>query len=220
MLRACRQSSSSSILPNYGNGSSSSTNSSQSSCYVGYGNNSYGRDGISSSTSSASSSYTLSPSYASSSSPGFGKKRRPSYSANESFFPSSMKTSTSWLALGLAFFIFVSGYYQSKLQHVLREVGVETMDEVVQKFHDLYSQKNSKSVEMQERHTILERLNAKLHKDKEELKSSYEKKIVREFSNRRKEEDRMVAREEAFKAQIQKLQTAATREAKRSVWDK
>jgi hypothetical protein len=135
-------------------------------------------------------------------------------------FPSALKTSTSWLALGLAFFIFVSGYYQSKLQYILREVGVESMDEVVQKFRDLYTQKNNRSVEMQERYTILERLNTKLHKEKEELRSSYEKKIVREFSNRRKEEDRMIAREEAFKTQIQKLQNAATREAKRSVSEK
>jgi hypothetical protein len=220
MLRACRQSSSSSILPNYSDGSSSSIKSSQSSCYVGYGNSSYGRDSISSSTASASSSYTLSQRNVSSSSFGFGKNRRPSYSANEHFLPSALKTSTSWLALGLAFFIFVSGYYQSKLQFVLREVGVETMDEVVQKFRDLYSQKNNRSLEMQERYTLLERLNTKLHKDKEELKSTYEKKIMREFTNRRKEEDRMVAREEAFKTQIQKLQTAATREAKRSVSDK
>jgi hypothetical protein len=131
-----------------------------------------------------------------------------------------MKTSTSWLALGLAFFIFISGYYQSKLQYVLREVGVESMDEVVQKFRDLYTQKNSKSVEMQEQYTTLERLNTKLHKEKEDLRSSYEKKLMREFSNRRKEEDRMIAREEAFKAQIQKLQNAATREAQRSVWEK
>lgn len=73
---------------------------------------------------------------------------------------------------------------------------------------------------MDERYSILERLNAKLHKEKEDLRTSYEKKTMKEFSNRRAEEDRMVAREEAFKAQIQRLQDAASKEAKRAIIDK
>ena len=73
---------------------------------------------------------------------------------------------------------------------------------------------------MEERYSIMERLNAKLHKEKEELRTSYEKKLMKEFTSRREEEDRLVAREEAFKSQIKVLQTAASREARRAVEDK
>ena len=73
---------------------------------------------------------------------------------------------------------------------------------------------------MNERYSIMERLNSKLHKEKEELRTNYEKKMMKEFAARREEEDRLIAREEAFKSQIKVLQNAASREAQRSVEDK
>lgn len=106
---------------------------------------------------------------------------------------------------------------------MLRELNVDSIDDAVQKYRDLYNKKISRhrlSTEMDERYSILERLNAKLHKEKEDMKNSYEKKMMKEFTNRRMEEDRLIAREEAFKSQIKVLQEAASREARRSASDK
>ena len=209
MLR--RPSRQSSILPSCGMDSSSSH--SQSSSYLGYGrsySNSSCGDPYASRSSFGSSSYDL------------GSKRRSSYSSKE-ILPSFVKNSTSWLALGLAFFILVSGYYQSQFQWLTRELHVDSLDQVVQTYQELYNEKISRkrsSSEMDERYSIMERLNSKLHKEKEDLRITYEKKIMKEFTNRRQEEDRLIAREEAFKSQIKVLQTAASREARRSVTDK
>lgn len=124
------------------------------------------------------------------------------------------------MALGLSFFVLLSGYYQNKFQWVARELNVSSIDEVVKAYHNLYEQKKNVFGEMDERYSILERLNAKLHKEKEELRQTYEKKLMKEFSKRRVEEDRMIAREEAFKEQINVLQKAASKEAQRAVTDK
>ena len=145
-------------------------------------------------------------------------KRRPSYSSE--MLPSVAKKSSSWLALGLGFFVLLSGYYQSKLQSVARQLNVTSIDEVVQAYRNLYEQKKNAFGEIDERYSILERLNGKLHKEKEELRQTYEKKMMKEFNNRRAEEDRMIAREEAFKAQIKRLQQAAAKEAQRAITDK
>lgn len=198
MLRPSRQASS--ILPNHGGGSSSTN------IYVGYGNGGYCSDPYAKSSLSSAR---------------FGK-RRPSYSSSD-ILPSLVKNSTSWLALGLAFFIFLSGYYQSKFHWVLRELNADSVDQVVQKYRDLYTEKVSRkraSSEIEERYSILERLNAKLHKEKEDLRSTYEKKMMKEFTNRRQEENRLIAREEAFKAQIKVLQEVASRDARRAVTEK
>ena len=104
-----------------------------------------------------------------------------------------------------------------------QEMDADSIDQAVNNYQKLYSEKVNRkrySSDMDERYSILERLNAKLHKEKEDLRSSYEKKMMKEFTNRRQEEDRLIAREEAFKAQIQKLQEAASREARRSVSDR
>lgn len=102
-------------------------------------------------------------------------------------------------------------------------MDVDSIDQAVKTYRDLYSEKVNRrrySSDMDERYSILERLNSKLHKEKEDLRSSYEKKIMKEFTNRRQEEDRLIAREEAFKAQIKVLQESASREAQRSVADR
>jgi hypothetical protein len=197
LRRASRQAPS--ILPEHGGGNPSST------CYFGYGSSGW-------------SGYDNSYSRSRDSSPYFAK-RRPSYSSSD-FLPSVVKKSSSWLALGLGFFVLLVGYYQSKFQWVLRELNVDSLDQVVQTYRDIYTQKTRSYGEMDERYAILERLNAKLHKEKEELRSTYEKKIMKEFTNRRQEEARLVAREEAFKSQIQRLQEASARETRRAVTDK
>lgn len=205
MLR--RQSRSSTILPSNGMDSSSS---SQSSSYLGYGRSSSSGDPYASRSSFGSCTYDL------------GSKRRSSYSSKE-ILPSFVKNSTSWLALGLAVFILATGYYQSQFQWVTRELHVDSLEQVVQTYHELHNEKISRkrsSSEMDERYSIMERLNSKLHKEKEELRTNYEKKMMKEFASRREEEDRLISREEAFKSQIKVLQNAASREAQRSVEDK
>ena len=216
MLRPSRQSS---ILPNYG--SSSGTTSSSSTYYSGYGNSGYGSNGYGKSAyGSGCDSYSSGPSFASPRS----SKRRPSYSSNIDFLPSAIRNSTSWLAVGLAFFILLSGYYQSTFHWALRELEANTFEQAIRNYRDLYNEnrlnRKRMSSDMDERYSILERLNAKLHKEKEDLRSSYEKKIMKEFTKRRQEEDRLIAREEAFKGQIKKLQDSAAREARRSVSDR
>ena len=208
MLRRSSYRQPSTILPSCTGMDCSS--SSQSSSYLGYGRSYSGSsngDPYASRNSFGSSSYSL------------NSKRRSSYTSTE-YFPSFFNKSNSWLGLGLAFFLFVSGYYQSKFQWVTRELNVNSLDEVVDQYKELYSDKLSRkqrSSELDERYTIMERLNAKLHKEKEDIKNSYEKKIMKEFTNRRREEDRLIARENAFKEQIKLLQDGAARDAKRAV---
>lgn len=210
MLRPRRATTS--ILPNHGGDCSSNnyyggyrSSSSSSSSFSGYGSHtstSYG-EGI------------------------YSKKRRNSYTSPHDLIdiiPTFIKKSSSWFALALVFFVLLAGYYQSKFQYILRELKVDSLDQLVQTYQDLYTERSRKQQrgfgEVDERYAMLERLNAKLHKEKEELRKSYEKKVMKEFTARREEEGRLIAREQAFKEQIKRLQVAASRDAKRAVTDK
>jgi len=115
------------------------------------------------------------------------------------------------------------GHYLSQFQWALREFDAVSIDDAIHKYRELYTQKAQRqrqSLQIEERYSVLERLNAKLHKEKEDLRSSYEKKMMKEFTSRRQEEDRLIAREDAFKKQIKTLQESSSREAQRSVKDK
>jgi hypothetical protein len=128
-----------------------------------------------------------------------------------------------FLILSVIFLLLVARY-RSEQRHLLEEIQLNSVDEVIDAFtklkednrkweREIFSQKGAER-EAHARYSSLERSNRMLRKERDDLHVKYES------SGRRSEELRVTAREDAWKHQVQLLQEATVREARRAATEK
>lgn len=128
-------------------------------------------------------------------------------------------------------FLFLSGIffilatrYRSQQRHLLQEIQLKSVDEVIDAFaklkednrkweREIFSQKGAER-EAHARYAALERSNRMLRKERDDLHDKYES------PERRNEELRIVAREDAWKHQVALLQQATVQESYRAATEK
>jgi hypothetical protein len=128
-------------------------------------------------------------------------------------------------------FLFMSGIffilatrYRAQQQHLLQEIQLKSVDEVIDAFaklkednrkweREIFSQKGAER-EANARYSALERSNRMLRKERDELHDKYES------PERRNEELRIAAREDAWKNQVALLQEATVQESYRAATEK
>jgi hypothetical protein len=128
-----------------------------------------------------------------------------------------------FLLLSVIFFVLATRY-RSQQRHLLEEIQLNSVDEAIEAFarlkednrkweREIFSQKGSER-EAHARYSSLERSNRMLRTERDQLHAKYES------PERRNEELKVVAREEAWKHQVQLLQEATIRESRRAATEK
>jgi hypothetical protein len=128
-----------------------------------------------------------------------------------------------FLTLTVIFFLLTIRY-RSQQSRLLGEIQLNSVDEVIEAFSKLkednrkweretFSQKGAER-EAHARYAALERSNRMLQKERDELR------VKHESPERRNEELKIAAREQAWKHQVQLLQQATVREARRAASEK
>jgi hypothetical protein len=128
-----------------------------------------------------------------------------------------------FLLLSIIFFLLATRC-RSQQRHLLEEIQLSSVDEVIDAFarlkednrkweREIFSQKGSER-EAHARYSSLERSNRMLRKERDALSLKYES------PERRNEQLRIVAREDAWKNQVHLLQQATVREARRAATEK
>lgn len=128
-----------------------------------------------------------------------------------------------FLLLSTIFFLLATRY-RAQQRHLLQEIQLSSVDEVIETFNrlkednrkwerEIFSQKGSER-EAHARYSSLERSNRMLRKERDQLHAKYES------PERRNEELKIAAREQAWKQQVQLLQEATVREARRAATEK
>jgi hypothetical protein len=128
-----------------------------------------------------------------------------------------------FLLLSVIFFLLATRY-RSQQRHLLEEIQLNSIDEAIDAFarlkednrkweREIFSQKGSER-EAHARYSSLERSNRMLRKERDQLHDKYES------PERRNEELKIAAREDAWKHQVQLLKEATVREARRAATEK
>jgi hypothetical protein len=127
--------------------------------------------------------------------------------------------------LSTTFIFFVTTTrYRTRQRHLLEELQINSVEEVIAAFtkmkednrrweREIFAQKGAER-ETHARYTALERSNRLLQKERDELRGKVES------PERRNEELKIKAREEAWKQQIQLLREATVRESRRAAIEK
>jgi cyclophilin family peptidyl-prolyl cis-trans isomerase len=135
-----------------------------------------------------------------------------------------LKQPWMWGVLAASFFFILTMQYRSQRNAILRELNVSSTKEALQRFQDTHSQKQnferelfSKTSETKttaQKTAKLEVELRKVQKERDELRVKFES------PDRRRDEIRLAAREEAWKKQVQVLQQATSKESRRAVMEK